>query len=80
MQEVVDVYPSESKVDKWALKAWSYDELKCAGLCTETRNVKNVAKRVCTDVDNSPLLVLVVEGKRTWFRRPAMSLYTCGGF
>jgi hypothetical protein len=76
VQEVVDEYESEFKVDTLDIEEWSYSELNAPDYA-ETRVVRNIARRVCREVDYSPLLVLVVEGRRLWFRRPAMSLYTC---
>lgn len=77
VQEVVGVYESEWKVDTLDLEEWSYAELNVPGY-PEVRVFRNVARRICGELGNPGELVLVVEGRRFWFRRRRMSVYTCG--
>jgi hypothetical protein len=74
LQEAIDEH--ESKVDTLDVREWSYSELNVPPY-PETRIYRNVGKRVCSLAGNSPRIVMVVTGKRSWFRRRQMTLYTC---
>jgi hypothetical protein len=41
------------------------------------RIYRNVGKRVCSLAGNSPQVVMVVTGKRSWFQRRPITVYTC---
>ena len=64
-----------SKVDTLAIEEWSYNELNVPPYA-ELRVFRNVGRRVCSDAGNSPLMVMVVEGRRQWFRRREMMMFT----
>lgn len=74
IQEAMD--ENESKVDTLDVEDWSYSELRVPPYA-ETRIYRNVGKRVCSYAGNSPLIVMVVEGKRSWFHQRRRDVYTC---
>lgn len=74
LQEVIDV--NDSEVDEIDVREWSYSELNVPPY-PETRVFLNVGKQACTYAENSPLLVMIIEGKRSWFHRPPSATYTC---
>ena len=74
LQELIEV--NDSKVDTLDVEEWSYSELNVPPYA-EMRIYKNVGKRVCALAGNSPRMVMSVEGKRRWFRRRRMVLFTC---
>jgi hypothetical protein len=74
LQEVID--ENDSNVDTLDVEDWSYSELNVPPYA-ETRVYRNVGKRVCGYAGNSPLMVMMVEGKRSWFRTRQRHAYTC---
>ena len=76
VRQNVDEYESEAKVDTLDIEDWSYDELNVPDYA-EIRVLKNVGRHVCSVLDNSPRIVLMVDGRRQWLRRPHRDLYTC---
>jgi uncharacterized membrane protein YphA (DoxX/SURF4 family) len=74
LQEVID--ENTSKVDTLDVREWSYSELNVPPY-PEVRVYRNVGKRVCDLAGNSPRMIMVVTGKRNWFRRQQMTVYTC---
>ncbi len=67
---------NDSKVDTLNVDDWSYGELNVPPY-PEMRIYRNVGRRVCGYAGNSPLLVMMVEGKRSWFHRRARTVYSC---
>jgi hypothetical protein len=76
LQEVID--ENESEVDTLDVEDWSYAALNVPPY-PEMRIYKNVAKRVCALGGNSPRIVMVVTGQRSWFHRRRLNSYTCAG-
>jgi hypothetical protein len=74
LQEVID--ENASKVDTLDVADWSYSALNVPPYA-EMRIYRNVGKRVCSLAGNSPQMVMVVMGKRSWFQRRQMTVYTC---
>jgi len=76
MQELVTVYDSESRVDTLDVREWSYAELNVPPYA-ELRVLRNAGRRVCSFTGNPSAMVMIVDGKRSWFHARPRKLYTC---
>ena len=76
VQQIIDIYDSESKVDTLDLEDWSYAELNVPPY-PEMRLFRNIAKHVCANAGNPALMVMEVEAKWTWFGRRRIRAFTC---
>ncbi|HEY3840578.1 MAG TPA: DoxX family protein [Bryobacteraceae bacterium] len=76
LQQELDGPESDSGVDTLDIEAWSFDELNVPDYA-EIRVLKNVGRSVCRILNDSPSVVLMVDGRRQWLRRMRRDVYTC---
>jgi len=79
LPEAVQEYITEnddSLVDELDVFDWSFGELRVPPYA-EIRIFRNVGRRVCAMAGEPREMVLVVQGKWSWFRRRRQVAYTC---